>query len=206
MKKAPIKALFTDIGGVLMTNSWDHNSRKQAVKVFNLEKEVEDRHSLIASSLELGKFSLEEYLNIVIFYKKRSFTRAQFRKFMFDQSKPYPEMIELLRKLKNKYNLKIVVVSNETRELNDYRIAKFKLNSFMDFFVSSCYVGMRKPDPRIYRLALDTAQVPAEQILYLEDRLLFVEMAESQGICGIHHVDYDSTRKQFIKYGLNLDD
>lgn len=195
-KRKPIRALFTDVGGVLLTNGWDKSARLKAIKVFHLEKEVEDRHSLMGSSMELAQFSLEDYLSKVIFYKKRAFTRAQFRKFMFDQSKPYKDMIQLIRELKIKYDLKTVVVSNETLELNIYRIQKFELNTFIDFFISSCFVKLRKPDPKIFKMALDVAQVPVEQVVLIDDRLLFVEIAQSLGIKGIHHVDYRSTHQQ----------
>ena len=95
----------------------------------------------------------------MVFYEKRSFTRAQFRRFMFAQSKPYPEMIELVARLKVRHGLKIVVVSNEAREVNAYRIRKFKLGAIRDSFISSCFVHIRKPDADIFRLALDIAQV-----------------------------------------------
>ncbi|MEJ2652664.1 MAG: HAD family phosphatase [Gammaproteobacteria bacterium] len=140
-KAAAITSLFLDIGGVLLTNGWDHHARKRAATHFKLPwAELEDRHRLNFATYEEGKLTLEEYLARVVFYEKRSFTRAQFRRFMFAQSKPYSEMIELVRKLKAKYGLKIAVVSNEARELNAYRIRKFKLDRFVDAFISSCFV------------------------------------------------------------------
>ena len=124
MKRAiPITAWFLDIGGDLLTNRRDHHARKRAAMNFKLEfAEMGDRHHLTFNTYEEGKLTLEEYLGRVVFYQKRPFTRAQFRRFMFAQSKPYPETIELVRKLKAKYGLKIVVVSNEGRELNSHRI------------------------------------------------------------------------------------
>ena len=99
MKRAlPITTLFLDVGGVLLTNGWDHHARRRAAKNFKLPwTEMEDRHGLTFETHEEGKITFEEYLNRVVFYKKRPFTRAQFRRFMFAQSKPYPEMIELVR-------------------------------------------------------------------------------------------------------------
>src|ERR1035441_6421027 len=124
----PITALFLDVGGVLLNNGWDHHARRRAAKNFNLEwAEMEDRHRLTFEVHEEGKITLEEYLGRVVFYQKRPFTRVQFRRFMFAQSKPYPEMIELATQLKVLHGLKIAVVSNEAREVNAYRIRKFKL-------------------------------------------------------------------------------
>jgi len=140
-RSAPIMALFVDVGGVLLTDGWDHHARKRAAAHFKLEwAEMEDRHHLTFDTYEEGKLTLEYYLGRVIFYQKRPFTRAQFRRFMFAQSKPYSEMIKLVRKLKAKFGLKIAVVSNEGRELNAYRIRKFKLDGFVDSFVSSSFV------------------------------------------------------------------
>jgi putative hydrolase of the HAD superfamily len=206
MKKTlPITCLFVDIGGVLLTNGWDHQARKRAAKIFGLDlDEMEDRHHLTFDTYEEGKLTLDEYLSRVVFYQKRSFTRAQFRKFMFAQSKSFPEMIELVRRLKSKHGLKIAVVSNEGRELNTHRIQTFKLDSFVDFFISSCFVHFRKPDEDIFRMALDIAQVPVSRVVYIDDRAMFVQIAKSLGIHGIHHTDYKSTRARLASFGLDI--
>ena len=162
MKKTiPITTLFLDIGGVQLTDGWDHHARKRAAKHFKLNwAEMEQRHSLNFNIYEEDKLTLDEYLGWLLFYQKRPFTRAEFRRFMFAQSKPYPEMIELIRQLKAKYDLKIIVLSNEARELNAHRIRTFKLDEFVDAFVSSCFVHLHKPDAAIFRMALDIAQTP----------------------------------------------
>jgi putative hydrolase of the HAD superfamily len=138
MKRAiPITTLFLDVGGVLLTDGWDRHARKRAATNFKLELgEMEERHHLTFETYQEGKLTLEEYLCKVVFYQKRPFTRAQFRRFMFAQSKPYPETIKLVAQLKVRNRLKIAVVSNEARELNMYRIRKFKLDRFVDSFVS----------------------------------------------------------------------
>ena len=206
MKKATaITCVFLDIGGVLLTDGWGHVSRKLAAKAFNLNPEkFESRHNQAFDTYELGKLTIEEYLSRVVFYEKRPFTPAQFRKFMFAQSNPYPKMIELVRQLKARYKLKVAVVSNEARELNSYRIRKFKLNGFVDFFISSCFVHLRKPDADIFRLALDIAQVPANQIVYIENLPMFVQVAEGLGIRGICHMDYKSTCAKLASFGLEV--
>ena len=208
MKKATaITCLFLDIGGVLLTDGWDHHARKRAATTFKLEfAEMEDRHHLTFETYEEGKLTLEEYLGLVVFYQKRSFTRAQFRRFIFAQSKPYPEMIELAAQLKVLHGLKIAVVSNEARELNMYRIRKFKLDGFVDFFISSCFVHVRKPDADIFRLALDIAQVPARQVVYIDNTPMFVQIAESIGIRSILHTDYTSTCAKLAAFGLQNDE
>ena len=138
----------------------------------------------------------------MIFYQRRPFTRTQFRRFMFTQSKPYPEMIELVAQLKARHGLEIVVVSNEARELNVYRIRKFKLDRLVDSFISSCFVHIRKPYADIFRLALDIAQAPARQVVYIENTAMFVQIAEGLGIRSILHTDYKSTCAKLALFGL----
>lgn len=204
MKKIiPVTCVFLDIGGVLLSDGWDHHARKRAAIKFHLQlAEMEKRHLLNFETYEEGKVTLEEYLNRVVFYKKRSFTQVQFRNFMFAQSKSYPEMIELAARMKMKHGLKIAAVSNEGRELNAYRIKKFELNGFIDFFISSCFVHFRKPDTEIFRLALDIAQVPAEAVIYIENTPMFTEVAEGMGIRSILHNDYKSTCAKLASFGL----
>jgi putative hydrolase of the HAD superfamily len=206
-KYIPITTLFLDVGGVLLTNGWDHHARRRAAKHFKLNwDEMEERHELNFVIYETDKLTLQEYLGWVIFYKKRSFTRAEFWRFMCDQSKPFVEMIELMRQLKAKYGLKIVVLSNEARELNDYRIHQFKLARFVDAFVSSCFVHLHKPDEAIFQMALDIAQTPARQIVYIENTPLFVQVAGGLGIRSILHTDYRSTRAKLASFGLQPDE
>lgn len=204
MKNATaIRCMFLDIGGVLLTNGWDHRARKRAATHFTLQlSEMEDRHHLTFDAYEEGKLTLAEYLARVVFYRKRPFTPAQFRRFMFAQSKPYPKMIELVARLKVRHGLKIVVVSNEARELNAHRIGTFKLDRFVDAFVSSCFVHLRKPDADIFRLALDIAQVRPAAVVYIENTPMFVEIAEGLGIRSIMHTDYRSTCTKLASFGL----
>jgi putative hydrolase of the HAD superfamily len=163
---------------------------------------MQERHELNFEIQESDKISFREYLDRVVFYEKRPFTRAEFRQFMFAQSKPFTEMIELVRNLKAIYKLKVFVVSNEAREVNAYRIRQFKLDRFVDAFISSCFVHLRKPDADIFRLALDIAQVPAREIVYIENTPLFVQVAENFGIRSILHTDYKSTAAKLAAFGL----
>ena len=203
VKSIPVTTLFLDIGGVMLSNGWGHVSRRSAADIFNLDfDEMDERHHVIQVTYEEGKITLSEYLKRVVFYQKRSFTIGQFREFMFSQSTPNIEMIEYIRQLKDKYNLKIAVVNNEGRELNEHRIKKFKLNQFVDFFISSCFVHFRKPDADIFRIALDIAQVPVQHVVYIEDMQMFVDVARDLGIRTIHHKNYLSTAEELDHMGL----
>ncbi len=203
MKIASVSCVFLDIGGVLLTDGWNHRARKRAATTFELKQtEMEERHRVAFDTYEEGKLSLDDYLDLVVFYQKRPFTRVRFRRFMFAQSKAHPDMIRLLARLKAQHGVKVVVVSNEGRELNAHRIRTFKLCDLVDAFVSSCFVHLRKPDADIYRLALDVAQVPPERVVYLENTPLFIPIAEALGIRCVLHTDYNSTRAKLASLGL----
>lgn len=201
----PVTTLFLDIGGVLLTNGWDHHARTHAAEKFGLDyNEMNERHHLTFDTYEEGKLGLDEYLDRTVFYQERSFSVDEFKTFMYAQSQPFPEMLELMRGLKQQYGLEVAAVSNEGRELTMYRVQQFNLRSVIDFFISSCFVHYRKPDADIYRIALDIAQVRPEQVVYIEDRAMFVEVAKGLGIRSILHKDFDSTRKHLETLGLLL--
>ncbi len=200
-----VTTLFLDIGGVLLSNGWDRTKRKAAAQQFALDyEELNERHHLIFDSYEKGYLSLEDYLNRVIFYCARAFSREEFKAYMFAQSQPDLEMLELFRQLKRRYPLKILALSNEARELNAYRIQHFGLTEIFDFFVSSCFVHLRKPDPEIFRMALDLAQVPPQQVLYFDDREMFIEVARNLKINSILHRSTETTRTALAKVGFSL--
>ena len=207
MKKTnPITTLFLDVGGVLLTNGWDHHARRRAAKHFKLVwSEMEERHALNFETHEEGRLAFKDYLDRVVFYQKRPFTRAQFRSFMCEQSKPCTKMLKLVVRLKARHGLKITVVSNEARELNAYRIQKFKLDGFVDTFISSCFVQLRKPDVAIFHLALDISLAPAQEIVYIENTPMFVQIAEGLGIRSILHTDYQSTCARLAALGLQTE-
>lgn len=205
MRRAPrVRCLIVDIGGVLLNDGWDRYARKRAVAAFKLDAAAfEDRHHQVFGPYEEGRLTLDFYLDHAVFHQKRPFTRAQFRAFMFGQSKAMPGMIELVAGLKRRHGLKVVVLSNEARELNAHRIQAFKLGALADVFVSSSFVELRKPDPAIYRLALDLSQTAAGEALCLENTLMFVQVARGLGIRGIQHKDLQGTRAAFRAAGLD---
>ncbi len=203
-----ITTLFLDIGNVLLTNGWDRRMRREAAEKFNLDAdEIDERHHLTFDTYEEGKLNLDEYLTRLVFYEDRPFTREDFKAFMFAQSRQKPEMVQteaLIKGLRAKYHLKVATVSNEGLEIARYRIKKFNLSSYVDFFIFSCFVHCRKPDTDLYHLALDCAQVLPEQVVYLDDRAMFVEVARGLGIHGIHHTDYECTRSALACLGLSI--
>ena len=191
------RILFSDIGGVLLTNGWGHESREASAKKFGIDYgEMDVLHDFIFNVYEMGKISLDVYLDTVVFNHPRNFSRGEFKDFMFAQSLELPDMLSWFVTWKNKNTgLKIISINNEAKELNEHRIKKFRLHNFFDAFVSSCEVGMRKPDPGIFRLALGIAQAQPHECLYFDDRTMLVEAAKKEGIHAHHHKSFESTRK-----------
>jgi putative hydrolase of the HAD superfamily len=200
-----IKVIFLDIGGVLLTNGWDHTMRSMAAESFGLNyEEMNERHHLTFDTYEEGKLSLNEYLRRVVFYEPRPFSMEEFRDYMFKQSRAHNEMINLISQIKAIYSLNLGAISNEGRELTEYRIQTFHLDHLIDFFISSCFVHFRKPDVDIYRIALDIAQVNAAHAIYIDDRPMFVDVASDLGIQSIVHTNISETRKALENLGLSI--
>jgi len=195
--KNQYKILFSDIGGVLLSNGWGHESRIAAAEKFDIDyPEMDVLHDFIFNVFEIGKISLDDYLDTVVFNQERKFSRKEFKEFMFASSIQLPHTLPWFIKWKKKHkNIKVISINNEARELNQYRINTFCLHDFFDAFVSSCEVGMRKPDPGIFNLALGIAQAKPEECLYFDDRPMLVEAAKKAGIHAYHHESFESTRK-----------
>lgn len=201
----PIHTLLLDIGGVLLTNGWDHQARRRAADRFHLDyDEMDQRHQLTFDTYEEGKLSLKQYLERVVFFEPRPFSLDEFQAFMFAQSQPLPGMLELFLDLKQRYRLRVAAVSNEGRELTEYRVREFALGRLVDFFIASCFVHIRKPDEDIYRVALDTAQAAPGQCIYVDDRPMFVEVARGLGIPSVLHREHSVTQKNLANLGLGL--
>jgi putative hydrolase of the HAD superfamily len=204
-KKTAIRTLFLDIGNVILTNGWDRELRRNTADLFHVDyAALDERHHLTYDTYESGKLSFDEYLDRVIFFKPRDFSKQDIKEFIFSQTQEFPEMIALLRGLKEHYGLHLVAVSNEGRELMEYRIQHFELASWIDTFIGSCYVHFRKPDLDMYRLALDVAQSPPYEVLYLDDRAMFVEVAGTLGIRGVIHHGYPSTLAALAEQSLSI--
>jgi putative hydrolase of the HAD superfamily len=189
---------------VLLTNAWDHTQRTAALKHFDLdEKEFHSRHEMVVSSFERGKISLDEYLDRSVFYQERPFTRDQFRDFMFSLSQPMPDVLAFARALADSGKYFMGTLNNESRELNLYRIEKFGLRQIFRLFVSSCFVGLRKPESGIYRLATDITQFNPEECCFIDDRALNLECAAKLGMRTIQMQSLEQLREELAKLGVN---
>jgi putative hydrolase of the HAD superfamily len=198
-----IRAIFWDVGGVLLTNAWDHVQRTAALDHFHLdEAEFHDRHEMVVSSFERGKITLDEYLDRTVFYRTREFSREDFKAYMFSLSQPFPEVLDLARRLAASGKYFMGTINNESRELNLYRIEKNGLRNIFRVFVSSCFVGLRKPESDIYRTALEITQMAGEECCFIDDRALNLECATKLGMQGIQMQNVEQLQKSLASLGV----
>jgi len=199
----PIRAIFWDVGGVLLSNAWDHVERTEALNHFHLdEAEFHDRHEMEVSSFERGKITLDEYLDRTVFYRARTFSKEDFKAYMFSLSKPFPEVLNLARNLAASGKYFMGTINNESRELNLYRIEKNSLRNIFRVFVSSCFVALRKPEIDIYRLALEITQMPPDQCCFIDDRTPNLEPAAKLGMLTIQMQSPDQLQKSLSALGV----
>jgi putative hydrolase of the HAD superfamily len=199
----PIHAIFWDVGGVLLTNAWDHTQRMAALEHFRLdEEEFHSRHEMVVSSFERGKISLDEYLDRTVFYRNRPFTRDAFRDYMFSLSQPMPEVLAFAHALADSGKYFMGTINNESRELNLHRIEKYGLREIFRLFVSSCFVGLRKPESGIYHLAIEITQRNPAECCFIDDRALNLECAAKLGMRTIQMQTLDQLRGELSKLGV----
>jgi putative hydrolase of the HAD superfamily len=198
-----ITAIFWDVGGVLLSNAWDHNERRQAVAKFGLDaRDFEQRHAAVVSDFESGKLGLREYLDRTVFDRDRSFTREAFEQFMFSCSQANSEALKLARTLAASGHYLMSSINNESAELNAFRIAQFRLREVFQLFVSSCFVGLRKPQAEIYRLALNLTQRAPEECCFIDDRGENLEPARQLGMHCIRMQGVTSLSSELRELGV----
>lgn len=203
---AKAKVLFWDNGGVILTNGWDRGSRRNAAERFNLDwAEFEDRHELMLNAFECGEASLDEYLRRTVFYRERAFTPEEFKHFMFEQSQPFPEVLDFLRAISQSDHYIIAALNNESLEINEYRIRTFRLRQYFEVFFSSCYLGLRKPGREIYLLALKITQCDPADCVMIDDRGLNLECAQELGMATVQFQNVEQLRNDLAKLGVTPD-
>jgi putative hydrolase of the HAD superfamily len=202
---AEISTILWDVGGVLLTNGWDHTERAAVLQHFGLDPApFEERHEPANDPWEKGFITAEQYLLQTVFYQPRPFTPADFLQQMKDQSLLLPHgAMRILQDLAASEEVELAMLNNEARELNDYRIERFELGRYLDVFLSSCYVGLRKPDSRIFDLALDVLQRDADEVAFIDDRPGNCEAAEALGIHAICYHDEAQCVQALERLGLN---
>lgn len=197
------RVILFDVGGVLASNGWDRYARRRATDEFGVDwEEFQDRHDLIAADFETGNLDLKEYLDRTLFYRDRSFDPDDFIEFMKRQTEPFTDSLAIAAELASSGRFVMGTLNNESRELNDHRIERLGLADYFSMFISSCYVGLRKPEPEIYRLAVDVTQHAPGECLFIDDRPLNLECAELEGMRTLHYTDTAGLRAGLIAEGV----
>jgi putative hydrolase of the HAD superfamily len=200
---AGITTLFFDVGGVLLTNGWDRSTRRRAAERFHLDWDtLEERHELVVADFETGRLSLDAYLDCTVFHDPRPFSREEFKAFIFAQSQADPDALAVVEALAAAGNYLLATLNNESAELNAYRIRQFQFRRYFTVFFTSCYLGLRKPDPKIYRLALDLTQRTAAECLFVDDRALNVDSARAAGMRAIRFENAAQLRREMTLAGV----
>jgi len=201
-----ITTIFFDIGGVLLTDGWGHDSRRAAAEQFGLDwEEYSDRHEKVGHAIETNRMSLEQYLDRAIFYRPREFSREEFRAFIFAQSQPKAESIAIVAQLADSKNHFLATINNEVLELNLYRLEHFGLRRYFRVFFSSCFLGLRKPDEAIYRLALQVTQEAPANCIFIDDREVNLECPRELGLNTILFQDAAQLRADLTEAGIELE-
>jgi putative hydrolase of the HAD superfamily len=202
---AKITTVFSDVGGVLLTNGWDRDSRHRLVEKFNLDMgEFGDRHELVYTAFETGKLDMDRYLDRTVFYKPRSFSRDAVKEFMFAESQPFPNSLAFLARLAQSKKYLMATLNNESTELNQHRINTFGLRNYFSAFFSSCYLGVLKPDEAIYVLALQLVQCPPEECVFIDDRALNLECARWHGMNTIQFKNVGQLESDLRALGVEV--
>lgn len=200
----PFDVILFDVGGVLLSNGWDHTERAAAASHFGLDlAEFEARHPEPNDAWERDAISMKTYLDATVFYEPRSFSLDDFFAFMLTQSKLIPNgALGVLKELAASDKCPLGALNNEARETNDYRFRQFGLRDYFKVAFSSCYLGLRKPEPAIYRRALDILGRPAERILFIDDRTENAAGAAAAGMKTIRFVGADALRVELANLGV----
>ena len=200
-----IRTIFFDVGGVCLTNGWDHVSREKSAKKYSLDyEEMEKRHKPLFKQFEKGKLSLDGYLDKVVFYKERNFSKKEFADFMYAQSRAFDSTLEVLKRLVKKKKYRLATLNNESRELNNYRINKFGLNRYFGCFLSSCYLGVRKPEKVIFYKALNILHEKPDECLYIDDRVENFNVAKSSGLNSILLDEPVNLKERLKEYNIEI--
>ena len=197
-------AILFDVGGVLLTNGWDHRERASVMAQFGVDLAAfEARHPEPNDKWERDEITLEQYLDATVFYEPRSFSRDDFFAAMCAQSVPLDNgALGILAELAASHKYRMGVLNNEARATNDYRFERYRIRDHIDVALSSCYLGLRKPKPPIYRRAIDILGGPADRILFIDDRAENAGAAADAGMKAIRFEGADKLRGQLESLGI----
>ncbi|MPZ53747.1 MAG: HAD-IA family hydrolase [Acidimicrobiia bacterium] len=198
------QVIFCDVGGVVLTNGWDTAARKQVVAEFQLDfEEFEERHQFVVHRFETGRLDLGGYLAQTVGSRDPDFPVSEFGEAMLSVSRPLDGGLELATELAT-LDMPVVTLNNESRALHNHRVVHFGLDDLFDAFFTSGYLGVKKPDDAIYRMALDVMAADPGRSVFIDDRRINLEAAAAHGMRTIHHTSPEETRAALASLGLAI--
>jgi putative hydrolase of the HAD superfamily len=199
-----LPVILFDVGGVLLTNGWDHGERAEAVAHFALDgAEFERLHGPAYDAWERGTIDVASYMDQTVFTQPRSFTQEEFYQFLISGSKLLADSaLGILSELAASGKYLLGALNNEAREPNEFRFEHFGLNRYLEFRLSSCYVGLRKPEPAIYLRALDLLNRDADEVIFIDDRAENAAAAHAVGMDAIQFLGAENLRSELKKRGI----
>ena len=202
--KYEVRTVFWDVGGVLLTNGWDREQRAQVLTRLGVDlAQYESLHGGANADWERGLSTAEHFFNQTVFTEPRTFTFEQLWSQVCAESKIlHPACFDILGSLAQEKNITVATLNNESRELNEYRMKAFRLRPYFDYFICSGYVHEMKPQPGIYRSAVDISGYPAEETLLIDDKEENCEAAVALGMQAIHFETPSQLRDELVQLGL----
>ncbi len=194
-----IKAIIFDLGNCLI--GFDHRIAVRKILKYT-KKPAEDIYNFFFDSpltqdFERGKILPEEFFRAVKESLGLEITYTEFLPIWNEIFFPFPRMNELIASLPG---LRLVMLSNINQLHYEYIQNNFApLLNFFHWVIPSCATGFIKPQREIYDLAVASARVSLENIVYVDDRPDLIEAASSYGINSVQFQGAEELRAEFKK-------
>jgi putative hydrolase of the HAD superfamily len=207
---SPFRNIIFDLGGVLFNLDYQKTiygflelGAKNFREIFSQQKQVD-----LFSDYEKGKIITAEFNDGIRALAQLSLTDIQIRDAWNAMLLGFPEKnFTLLGKVKKRYRLFLLSNTNELhfeavmRHLNE----KYGAGIFQQFFEAEWYshrVGMRKPDPEIFRALLTKHSLHAAETIFIDDSPQHVEGARMAGLNAEWLAEGEDIRNLLVKRGI----
>lgn len=191
----PIRAVIFDLGGVLLRTE-DRAPREQLARSLGMTYDELSQlifNSESARSATLGKITKQAHwvkVRDMLKLSRDEFTRVS--PAFWGGDKMDENLIAYLRSLRSKY--RTALLSNAWDDLRENIESRWKIADAFDEIIISSEIGIAKPDPLIYRIALERLGVDPEEVVFVDDFIENVEAARSVGMIGIHFTSPEQAR------------
>lgn len=200
--QSPIHLITFDLGNVLVKVDHMEFCRRLAELAGVSALEVYDFvfQGELEPLYDTGKITSEDFHRQITAYYNISLDFDQFSRWWNALFSPMPEMEAVVLRLAQRYPL--FLLSNTNALHFDYIREHYPVLAHFTKFVLSYRVGSRKPQSSIYAHLIGEAGLPAQQILFIDDKMPFVTAARDQGIRAWQFTSKDALTRQLQEHGL----